>query len=173
METKNNTPATSRSLYSIEMDYLRIADMLIDNGGEIDEETETALAINKDHLEVKASGFALLTKELDRKSDSIDAEIERLTKLKKSYSTASDRLKSAIENAMKLYGIDKIEGELIRLSFRKSSAVSITDENLITAEYKDKKETETISKTRIKDALKEGKQVAGACLVENKKLQVS
>lgn len=166
------TPATGRSLYSIGMEYLRIADQLIDNGGELDEETETALQMNKEELTVKASSFALLSRELERKTESIDAEIERLTKLKKSYISSSDRVKAAIENAMKLHGIEKIEGDLVRLSFRKSKAVEIEDETKIGKQYTTSTITVSISKKLIGDAIKAGQKVEGAKLVERRSLQI-
>lgn len=162
----------NKSLYHIATDYLQIADELIDNGGELTKEIETALVINKEELQVKAANYALIIKEIDGKADVIDNEIKRLTALKKSYSTASDRLKERIKAAMELYGIEKIESELIRLSFRESESVEIEDENLIPELYKETVETVKISKTDIKEVLKAGQEVPGACLKQNKNLQI-
>ena len=160
------------SLYRIQNEYMQLADMLIDNGGELTEEVELALSINKEELTVKASNFALLSKELDSRSAVIDSEIERLSKLKKSYSIASDRIKTQIKSAMELFGVEKVESELIRLSFRKSESVEIEDEALIPELYKEKVESWKISKTDIKEVLKSGQPVLGAILKQNKNLQI-
>ena len=162
----------NKSLYLIQNEYLQLADLLIESGGEITEETETLLQINKEELTVKASNFALLSREIEHKTEAIDSEIKRLTGLKKSYSNSADRIKERIKSAMELFGIEKIESDLVRLSFRKSESVEVEDEELISDEYKNTKEVVTVDKVKLKAALKEGSIILGAELKTNNNLQI-
>ena len=163
------------SLYTIETEYLQMADALIENGGELSEEMELALIINKEQLQVKAAGYAFVIKDKDAEIESIDKEIERLNKLKDVRINAKERLKTAIKSAMILYGVEKIESNTIRITLAKTAAsVSIDDEKLIPKKYM-KTETKTsILKKEIANDLKAGLKVKGASLItDNKSLRIS
>jgi hypothetical protein len=89
----------------------------------------------------------------------IDAEIERLTNLKNSYTKKSERIKIRVDYLMKIFGIDKMDTEFNKLSFHTSSSVEIIDEGLLPAEYIKVKETKSPDKTAIKEAIKSGETV--------------
>lgn len=160
------------SLYNIEQEYIQLAELLTENGGELTPELEAALVMNKDNLTTKSTNYGLVIKQFEYNVDTIDAEIERLTKLKKTNVNAIDRLKNGISEAMKLYGFEKIETPLLKLSFRKSESVEIENESLIPLIYQTSKTVISISKTDIKTALKEGLEVPGASLKVNQNLQI-
>lgn len=69
-------------------------------------------------------------------------------------------------------GLTKVEGKLFKISFRKSKVVKVLDETKIPKEFIKIKTTETISKTDLGKALKNGEIIEGAELVENKSLQI-
>lgn len=70
---------------------------------------------------------------------------------------------------MEELGLEKIETELGVLTIAKNPAsIDVYDENLITDEYKKEKITVSIDKTAIKNAIKEGKEIQGARLIEDK-----
>jgi hypothetical protein len=73
---------------------------------------------------------------------------------------------------MKATKTEKLETSLNNLSYRKSESVSILDEASIPEEYWKEKVTKTIDKVSIKDAIKSGKDVAGASIQENMNLQI-
>ena len=162
----------NKSLYIIEKEYQQLADYLIDNDGEVTDEIETMLSINKEELTVKASNFALLSREIEHRTEAIESEVKRLNALKKSYSNSADRIKERIKIAMEHFGIEKIEGDLVRLSFRKSESVFIEDEDLISDDYKNTKEVITVDKLKLKEALKGGAIIFGAELKTNNNLQI-
>ena len=65
--------------------------------------------------------------------------------------------------------LEKIQTELGTLTIAKNPvSVEIYDETLIADEYKKEKVTVSIDKTAIKNAIKNGKDVQGARLVEDK-----
>ena len=166
METKLN-------IYQVEQEYLNLTAQIIESGGEVTPEQEEALAINQANLEQKSRGYGYVIKQLDSDISVIDAEIDRLKKLKESRNKTIDRLKETVLKAMELYEIDKIETPTLKISIRNSESVEVTVEtDLLNEEYVTTKVTKTPNKTAIKEALKEGKQVFGAELKQNKNLQL-
>jgi hypothetical protein len=159
----------NQPLYNITLCLREIITSISNNDGEISPEQEESLAIAQHDLEVKGINYALVIRECEASVYAIDAEIERLTKLKSKPQTLSKKLKEKISEAMIEFGVEKIESDLIKLSFRKSEAVEIVDETLLEAKYFNYKPS--IDKTAIKAGLKEG-EVPGARMVSNLNLQV-
>jgi hypothetical protein len=90
--------------------------------------------------------------------------------LKKKRENNIERLKDRVKTAMQTFGVSKIETPTLTLSLRSSKAVEVVDENLVDEEYfRVKKE---VSKTELKKAIEEGKEVFGARIVENISLQI-
>lgn len=160
------------SLYQIEQEYLQLAEILISNGGETTEELETALAINKENLETKATNYGFVCKELDAHNAIIKGEIDRLKALMTAREKTADKLRSNISAAMQLYGFEKIESPVMKLSFRKSETVEFDDSAAIPAKFITEKVTESIDKTAIKAAIKSGEAVPGAYIKEHQNLQI-
>lgn len=161
-----------KSIYNIEAEYLQLADAITEQGGEVTEEQETALTINKEELQVKAANYGYVIKDIDDNIVSIQNEIERLTSLKKAAENTKERLKDAVHTAMDMYGIEEIKLNNIKINFRKSTSVAINDENQIPAKYRTVKTVESISKKDITTDIKAGVSVPGASLQENKSLQI-
>jgi hypothetical protein len=163
---------TNLNIYQIEQEYISLAESIINNGGEVDEATEQALAINKDQLEQKGRGYGFVVKQLENDCDIIDSEIARLRALKDSRSKTIDKLKETVKNAMELYDITEIKTATLKINFRKSESVEIFDEALLTPEYLTTKTTTTPNKTAIKDAIKAGSEVQGATIKTNNNLTI-
>jgi molecular chaperone GrpE (heat shock protein) len=157
------------SLYHIASEYLAIADQLEESGGEITPDIEQALAINREQLQEKAGNYALVIKDFEHKNAAVD---EAITELKKSRQKAMESLKNRLKSAMELYGVERIESDFVKLSFRKSEAVEIESEDLIPPIFKEQVVTEKIDKTAIKAALKGGTEVPGARLDKRQNLQI-
>ena len=158
------------NLYNIQKEYLQLAEQLAE--GEVTEELEQQLAINQEQLQHKGANYAYVIKQLEDDNLLLDKEIKRLTALKKSRTNAISRMKEAIKGAMMMYDITEIKTPTIKISFRKSEAVEIEDERLINPDYLNVVTTSTPDKVKIKEALKEGKEVIGAQLVTNHNLQI-
>jgi hypothetical protein len=158
------------SLYSIEQEYLNIVESIIDSGGEITEEQETALSINKEQLQTKGVCYGFIVKQMEGEIDLIDAEIKRLNTLKKTRSNTIDRLKANLSTAMQVFEIEELKTPLIKINFRKSESVEV-DVNL-DSQYTKTVTTVTPDKVAIKEAIKAGLTVQGARLVTNQNIQI-
>ncbi len=160
------------NIYQIQNEFQLIIAEVINNEGEITPEIETALTINKEQLQSKAVDYSYVIKQLDSDCEQIDAELKRLQQLKKVRTNLSDRLKNTISNAMNLYEVEKIETPLIKLLFRNSESVEITNESQLDACFIVTKTVTSPDKKAIKDAIKNGEIVTGATISYNKNLQI-
>ena len=160
------------NIYQIQNEFQLIIAEVINNEGEITPELETALTINKEQLQSKAVDYSYVIKQLDSDCEQIDAELKRLQQLKKVRTNLSERLKNTISDAMNLYEVEKIETPLIKLSFRNSESVEITNESQLDPCFIVTKTVSSPDKKAIKDAIKSGAFVQGATISYNKNLQI-
>ena len=161
-----------KSLYHIQQEYQLVLSELDELDGEVTPELEQRLMIAEHEMQEKSSNYALVIHDYTSRIDAIDAQIERLEKLKSSYKSKSEVLKSNIKNAMLHFGIDKIEHDLVKLSFRKSESVEVENQDLIPKEFIKEKISYSPDKTAIKEAIENGMEVPGAEIVENQSLYV-
>lgn len=136
------------------------------------EELNSYLDVLNIELEEKAKNIFMLIKNIEAPVTAIDEEIKRLTEMKRSYQSKANNLTNYISYTMQKNGIDRIESDIVKFSFRKSEALEITDESLIPAEYIKTKEVKTVDKIAIKKDIKEGKEIEGAYIKVNKNLQI-
>ena len=162
-------------LYELTQNY-RNLESLLDNLGEQEgltvEMIHGALGQVEDDLNTKIENTCKVIKEIEADSIGIDEEIKRLSALKKQKENAVKKLKEYVEFEMNGIGLNKVEGKLFKISFRKSKVVKVLDETKIPKEFIKVKTTESISKTDLGKALKSGEIIEGAELVENKTLQI-
>ncbi|MGU8470247.1 siphovirus Gp157 family protein [Clostridium perfringens] len=162
-------------LYELTQNY-RNLESLLDNLGEQEgltvEMIHGALGQVEDDINTKIENTCKVIKEIEADSIGIDEEIKRLSALKKQKENTAKKLKEYVEFEMNGIGLTKVEGKLFKISFRKSKVVKVIDETKIPKEFIKIKTTETISKTNLGKALKNGEIIEGAELVENKSLQI-
>lgn len=162
-------------LYELTQNY-RNLESLLDNLGEQEgltvEMINGALGQVEDDINTKIENTCKVIKEIESDSIGIDEEIKRLSALKKQKENTVKKLKEYVEFEMNGIGLTKVEGKLFKISFRKSKVVKVLDETKIPKEFIKIKTTETISKTDLGKALKNGEIIEGAELVENKSLQI-
>ncbi|EOU1926074.1 siphovirus Gp157 family protein [Clostridium perfringens] len=162
-------------LYELTQNY-RNLESLLDNLGEQEgltvEMIHGALGQVEDDINTKIENTCKVIKEIEADSIGIDEEIKRLSALKKQKENAVKKLKEYVEFEMNGIGLNKVEGKLFKISFRKSKVVKVLDETKIPKEFIKVKTTESISKTDLGKALKSGEIIEGAELVENKTLQI-
>lgn len=156
------------SLYNITNDFIELFEKK--ENGELSEEEfneqGNTLAIDYKSKLTASIGYS---RNLDLTSEAIKNEIDRLTTMKKAIDNKNAKFKEYVKQNMEELELQKIDTELGTLSIAKNPAsVEIYDESMIADEYKKEKVTVTIDKTAIKNAIKEGKEVEGARLVEDK-----
>lgn len=156
------------SLYNIKNDFIELFEKAQE--GELTKEEyqkqgqELALALQNKSISI--IGY-LRNQELT--SEAIKNEIDRLNTIKKAIDNKVDKFKEYVKLNMQDLGLEKIDTELGTLSVAKNPvSVDVYDEALIADEYKKEKVTVTIDKTAIKNAIKDGKEVQGARLIEDK-----
>lgn len=160
------------TLYRISEEMSAILNAIEENGGEITEEQEQALAISEEQFADKAYDYGHVILNLDYTVEVIKNEIERLTRLKKSAENAQKRVKSALVSAMVQLNHPTVETPTMRISLRHSTATEVTDIDSIPQEFKTTKVEVVADKTAIKKAIQSGEDVPGARLIENVSLQI-
>lgn len=162
----------NNSLYDITNEYLQALDRL-----EIDE--ETGEVINADEFNglawafnQKAESVACYIKNLSAFACNLRTEETVLAKRRKSVERKAEYLKSVLAVCLDAAGREVFESAKARVSFRKSSSVSIEDENALPDEFIAQIITTKPDKTAIKKAIQSGQEVPGASLTENRNIQI-
>ena len=108
------------------------------------------------------------------KASMIDAEIERLTAMKKSEQNKADRIKQYVETQMKLLGKDKVESTFFKIRLQKNPAsVFITNESLVPKRFFVIPDvTPRIDKKAVAEFLKAGHALDGVELRQEKGLRI-
>ena len=119
--------------------------------------------------EAKVDNIACWIKELE-------AEAEALKKQEEGFAVRRKRAERRAAS-LKDYLTFWVGGENMKLKrsevrWRKSTSVTIMNENAIPETFKKQKITEVIDKTGIKNALKKGEAVDGATLTEKQNIQI-
>lgn len=161
---------TVPTLYAITSEQLRINELLEESGGELTPEIEEALTLNEENFLVKSEGYIESIARFKALAEAADVRIKEMQRIKKTAENSKRRLEERLLWALQTMGRDKVEVGLRKLALRMTTAVNITDETAIPAEYI-KVET-SVDKMRIKEALKSGEVITGAELVTNQSIQI-
>lgn len=138
-------------------------------------DSETLEVLEKDfqkQLATKAEGIVKVLREQKVDIERVEAEIERLEGIKKRLKKYHENFKKYIKYNMTQLDKKKIETPLGNLTLTQTTATEIYDEEIIPKEFLKEKVTYSVSKTDVKKALQEGKEVAGARLIMNTSLNI-
>lgn len=163
-----------RSLYEINSEILACLEAVdLETGELLEWERLEELQVEK---EQKLEGIALYIKDLLGDAAKIKAEEAALAERRKAKETKAARLKEYLTNAL---AGEKFETARVRLSFRNSTSVEISDElALLTWLEKNRQDQcvkyklPDINKTEVGKLLKAGQEMPGAALVERSNLQM-
>ena len=141
--------------------------------GCVDEETGEVIDLKKlDQLqmdrEIKIENTALYIKNLLSDAAQIREEEKKLADRRKVCENKAESLKHYLSGSL---AGDKFRTPRVSISYRKSEAVAILDEEAIPDEFMRYKDPEP-DKTAIKAALKSGQKVEGAALAVNQSIQI-
>lgn len=140
--------------------------------GEIDPVVEEQLKINNEQIDEKIKAWGIVCKQLQADAKMLKDEEEAISIRRKRAERHAELVKNRLENQMILLGKLQFKDTKVDISFRKAKKVEITNEELLPEEYLSVKTTITPAKTLIMTALKEGKEVQGATLVETQNIQI-
>lgn len=122
--------------------------------------------------ETKVENVALWVKDLNAEAAAIKAEEEALKKRRQSTENKADSLKRYLSWAL---AGDKFKTARVAISYRRSETVELAegfDPAQLPLEYQRVKVSVDPDKTRLKEALKEGKEIPGVELVEKTNIQI-
>lgn len=183
--------SSSINLFQVTGSMLQIYQELEETGGEITPELEEALAITQENLDVKVQSYNYLINVNNFNNLAIDSEIERLKAMKVSNNKLTEILEERLLVAVKSLGIEDkgvftLKLPTITLKTRKSTSIEIegdVDDKFLQFDFKVSNldsvlasklgallmskditftPTTKVSKTMIKDALKNGETVLNA-----------
>ena len=174
----------STTLFQLSQEMMAIEDALWESGGELTPELEQAMTENAESMAKKVDGYNAVIRSLGSKADVLDAEIKRLTALKKVAENAQKRIKEHMLDTMNAFGIDKLEGAYCKVSKSRSTKTEVDEPTLLqvytpmldgvneslppylSVEYK-------VNKTALKDYIKDtGITPAGVEFVESYSLRI-
>lgn len=168
----NQQPAPAPlTLYNI-LDELTTWENTLELATTLEEELEIQSRI-REYLTAgrdKVDRYCQMLTHLDSEYDAVNAEIERLKRYGKRVEAIQSRLLASAQWAMEANSITQLTGTTNGLKLRKNPpSVVVLDESLIPVEYWDQKPTPpppapTVSKAKIAQAIKTGKEVPGAVL---------
>ena len=158
------------NLYEITEQQQIINNLLEESCGELTPELEQALELNLENFSNKAEGYVKAIKNYNAEADAIAEEIKKLQAKKKVCENAVTRMKNALSTSMNIFGMNKVQAGLFKISLTTSKSVNIINEDLIPQDYKRVKYE--ISKTDIKKAIEAGETVEGAEIMENKSITI-
>lgn len=157
----------SLKLYELDEQIERLLDTIYSyaeaNEGEIPDELDNSLDQLQAEKESKVLDIARYIKSLKAEADAIKTEADKLHKRYKTVSNFSYRLKTYLK--MHLRTGEKYKDNNTLISWRKSEAVRIIDENSIPDELCSIIRSPSL--TSIKNLIKSGTRIDGAELVEN------
>lgn len=156
------------SLYEINKNYAELFDKFENEEITQEElqETGNMLAVE---LQNKSRNIIGYEKSIELAINAYKEEEKRIAERRKALENKLEKYKEYVKNNMEDMGLQKIETPLGVLSVCKVPAsLEVYDENLIPNEYKKEKVTISIDKNAIKEALKNGQEVQGVKLVEDK-----
>ena len=159
------------SLYEINnklLDALARAELeAIENDGEIEEATcEELDRLEMDRAE-KIENTALYIKNLSAEIAMIKAEEDNLKARRLTLQNRVDNIRDWLK--FNLHG-ESMKTGAFAISYRKSTAVEIQDEGLITSDYLNVVKSVKVDKVAIKKAIMAGKVVEGASVIEKQNL---
>lgn len=184
------------SLFNIRQDHLSLLALIEQNEGVLSEEELKAFELNQEDFQNKAISYAYIIRKYESESATIKAELDRLGNLKKTSDNAADRFKKLLGDAMTQFGFEKIESDTIKISFRKSKKLDVSDDikqrintdisvnsSIVSRPEDDApipddildyiKVKVDLDAAKLKTAVdKEGVQIEGVSIVENKNLQI-
>ncbi len=152
------------SIYEID----RLIEECIDfeTGEILDADKLEALQVERD---VKIENVACFIKNLNADIKALKEEEQSLAERRKAKENKVEQLKKYLGNALNNV---PFESARAKVSFRRSTAVEITDEGIIPKKYLNKEVVVKVDKKAIGEALKQGVAVKGAELKENFNVQI-
>ena len=158
-------------LYELTQNYLNLLDLL-ENPEVPAEMVQAALEEVEGNFEDKAENIIKLIKSVEGDIKAYKEEEIRLSTRRRTLENKVINLKVYLESSLKAIGKKEIKGKLFTLKIQKNApSVIIDDLNTIPKEYL-KESLILVDKTKLKEDLKNGLEIAGARLEASESLRI-
>lgn len=163
------------ALDAILSNYLYFGDSMVDaDTGEVLDDEATALVIKElNDLQLakdeKLENIACWIKGMDADVAAMKTEEKNLAQRRRSLENKRERVFNWLYESLEG---EKITSPRVKVSYRKTQSVDVTDLSAIPDSYKRVKTIEEPDKVAIKDAYKAGEQIPGTVLVERMSMSI-
>jgi hypothetical protein len=165
---------TSITLFEIAKEYRHITDVLMDSGA--DEQTLTdTLEGERWPLELKAQNYGFVIRNLQATAASIKEAEKLMADRRKSIENRAAALLERLKTGMEIAGVSKLECPYFAVSIKNNPpSVEVFEPGLVPAEFMKQPEPPPPApdKTAIKEAIKSGKEVPGAMMVQGRRIEI-
>ena len=154
-----------KTLYELSENYLEILSQCDEDNAEV---ADALNAIESDIEDKVKNGIGLI-QTLKRRAENYDAEIKRLSSLKKATENNVERIQNNYLDNLRRIGKTKVVTPIGTMTLAKSGGkrkMIIDDESLVPAEFKTTRYEEIIDKDALRDSLENGEVIDGAHLEE-------
>lgn len=165
---------TALSLYVIAAEHRQMVEALMatDNDSQTIADTIEAESYP---LEVKAQNVAYAIRNLEATAEAIKAAEKQMADRRKSIENRAAHIRNYLQTCMEVAGVTKIECPHFALKIKKNPpSVDVFEPGLVPAEFMRQSEPPPPApdKIAIKEAIKAGREVPGAMLVQDTKLEI-
>lgn len=165
---------TSITLYEIAKEFRQITDVLQDVG--CDEQTLLdTLEGERWPLEVKGQQYAFVIRNLEASAEAIKAAEKQMADRRKAIESRARYLTERLKTGMEIAGVTKLECPHFAIAIQNNPpSVEVFEPGLVPAEFMTQPEAPppAPNKTAIKEAIKAGREVPGAMMVQGKRLAI-
>lgn len=155
------------SLRAIVVQTKDIVSLLVENGGEMNEQIEAALISLEDRTPAKIDAYAVVMERMQMESEYWKSKADYYAKVGKACANVREKLRENLKYAMEQLGTREIAGRDVRFRLSPTTPKLVIAESLLDSEYFKTETIRTPDKDRIKEDLKAGKQIDGATLMES------
>jgi len=161
---------SSVSLYELADEFKNALEELTDLDDEYILDTLESI---QGEFKLKSINVAKFIRNLEHTAEGIKETERKQADRRKNLEQKILRLKEYLKSNLENIGLDKIENDELVITIQKNPhKVSIIDEQLIPKEYFEIQEQVSINKTKIKEDLKNGKDIPGCEMVQEKRLNI-
>jgi len=162
-------------LYELAQDYQDVLDLVEETDSDLVPEDWLRVINIESAYETKVENVAKIIKTLEVQELAIRAEVDRLTKRRKSIEGRREWMKRYLASWMAECGREKVKGELLTVSLRKAPpSCQIIDADAVSEDWTEIVETKKIDRRGIIDNFKKTGEIPDGCDItfDKKTLQI-
>ena len=158
------------SLYELADEFKEALESLTDLD---DQSVKDTLESLEGEFKLKTTNVAKYIKNLEHTAEGIKEVESRQRKRRNSIEVKIKYLKEYLRHNLEKTNTEKVESSEISITIQKNPhKVVITDENIIPSDFFETKELHSIDKAKVKEALKNGDEVPGCELIQEKRVSI-